>query len=91
MVLGSNEDVDKCKAAVEVAANDKSADIVGEDFDADYTTNVPYAAPAGTAICSGKFEHYTEKDVEKIKYEVSAFFIFIFYFSIASHTALQVA
>ena len=49
--------------------------IVGKNFDSGYTTNVPYTATRGTVTCSGKFYQYTEKEVEKIKYEVSAFLV----------------
>ena len=46
--MGSKEDDGKCKATVEAATNDKTKTIIGENFDTDYTTNVPYTATRGT-------------------------------------------
>ena len=58
-----------------MATNDKTMIIVGEKFDTDFTTNVPYTTTGGTVTCSGIFQHYTDKKVEKIKYEVSTLLV----------------
>ena len=62
VTLGSREDDDACNMRVDLEKGAKSKEI---------SVDVPYTSAAGKVACSGEFDHYTDGDDEKIKYQVS--------------------